>query len=304
MRVLVTGAGGFVGPHLRRALQAAGAEVQGLGPHPIAGEVDHLVDVTDVKATAEVVAKVKPDAVIHLAGLSSVAECAKDPMRAFHINAGGALSVAQAVVGLKSRCRLLLVSSGEVYGAAAGPGPIDESLLPDPMNVYGATKRSAEIIALQHRHQGLDVIIARPFNHIGRGQTPTFVLPSFAQQLAGVPRGAKVTLEVGNLSAVRDFSHVDDIVAAYLLLLEKGQGGEFYNLGSGVGRTVESMLGLLVTQSGREVTVQVDPKRLRPVEIPSLVGDVQKLAALGWMPKRTVEQALAEILEEMEQRAR
>ncbi len=304
MRVLVTGAGGFVGPHLRRALQTAGHEVQGLGPHPIAGEVDLLVDVTDARATAEAVAKVKPDAVVHLAGLSSVSECGKDPLRAFSINAGGTLSVAQAVLALKAPCRLLLVSSGEVYGAAAGPGAIDELLLPDPMNVYGATKRAAEIIALQHRHQGLDVIIARPFNHVGPGQTPTFVLPSFAQQLAAVARGGKVTLEVGNLSAVRDFSHVQDIVDAYVLMLSKGKGGEIYNLGSGVGRTIESMLQLLVAQSGREVTVKVDPKRLRPVEIPTLIGDVQKLKALGWAPNRNVEQALGDILDEMEHRAR
>ncbi|MDP2269810.1 MAG: GDP-mannose 4,6-dehydratase [Archangium sp.] len=304
MRVLVTGAGGFVGPHLRRALQAAGAEVLGLGLHLHEGGIDIVADVTDATATAAAVAKVKPDAVVHLAGLSSVAECSKDPMRAFQINASGALSVVQAVLAAKSPCRVLLVSSGEVYGAAAGTGPMNEQVLPDPMNVYGATKRAGEIIALQHRHQGLDVMIARPFNHIGPGQTPTFVLPSFAQQLAAVHRGGKVTLEVGNLSAVRDFSHVQDIVDSYVLMLSKGKAGEIYNLGSGVGRTIESMLQLLVAQSGREVTVKVDPKRLRPVEIPTLIGDVQKLKALGWAPSRTVESALGEILEEMESRAR
>ncbi len=300
MRVLITGAGGFVGPHLRRALQARGHEVTGLGPMAIEGEVDHVVDVTDVKATAAAVAQVKPDAIVHLAGLSSVADCSRDPMRAFQINAGGTLSVVQAVLGLKAPCRFLLVSSGEVYGAAAGPGPMNESLLPDPMNVYGATKRSAEIIALQHRHQGLDVVVARPFNHVGPGQTPTFVLPSFAQQLAKVPRGASVTLEVGNLSAVRDFSHVLDIVEAYAVLLEKGVKGEVYNLGSGVGRSIESMLQLLIARSGRQVTVTVDPKRLRPVEIPTLVGGIDKAKALGWAPKHTVEQALADVLAEME----
>lgn len=302
MRVLITGAGGFVGPYLRRALQAAGHEVTGLGPVPVAGEIDLLGDVTDLAAMTAAVARVMPDAVIHLAGLSSVADCAKDPMRAFHINAGGTLSVVQAVLARKAPCRFLLVSSGEVYGAAALSGvPLSEALQPDPMNVYGATKRAAEIIALQHRHQGLDVVIARPFNHIGAGQTPTFVLPSFAQQLASAPRGNAVTLEVGNLTAVRDFSHVEDIVAAYLLLLEKGQRGEFYNLGSGIGRSVESMLNSLVALSGRQVTVKVDPKRLRPVEIPTLVGSIDKLHALGWAPGRTVEQALGEVLAHMEQ---
>jgi GDP-4-dehydro-6-deoxy-D-mannose reductase len=289
MRVLITGAGGFVGPHLRRALEAKGAEVIGLGR---AG-VELIVDVTDARATAEAVAKVKPDAVVQLAALSSVSECAKDPMRALQVNAGGVLSVVQA---LKAPCRFLLVSSGEVYGAAATAAPIDESVVPDPLNVYGATKRAAEIIALQHRHQGLEVIIARSFNHVGPGQTPTFVIPSFAQQLTRVPRGGQVTLEVGNLSAVRDFSHVEDVVEAYALLLEKGIPGELYNVGSGVGRSIDSMLQVLIAQSGRQVTVTVDPKRLRPVEIPTLVGDVQKLKALGWKPTRTLEQALSAIL--------
>lgn len=303
MRVLITGAGGFVGPYLRRELQQAGHEIVGLGNVAGAG-VDVLADLTDPKATTDAFAQVKPDAVLHLAGLSSVAECAKNPQRAFAINAGGTLNVAQAVLALKAPCRLVVVSSGEVYGAAASAAPMPETLEPDPMNVYGATKRAAEVIALQHRHQGLDVIIARPFNHIGAGQTPTFVLPSFAQQLAQVPRGGSVTLQVGNLSAVRDFSHVQDIVVGYRLLLEKGVRGEIYNLGSGVGRSIESMLHLLVARSGREVAVHVDPARLRPVEIPSLVGGVEKLTALGWTPQHTVEQALAEVLEEMERQQR
>lgn len=302
MRVLITGAGGFVGPHLRRALERAGAEVHGAGVLP--GECEHQVDVTDLQAVRALLDLVRPTAVVHLAGLSSVAECAKHPMKAFQINAGGTLAVAQAIVSRKEACRLLCVSSGEVYGAAASAQPMPETLEPEPMNVYGASKRAAEVVARQHRHLGLDVVIARPFNHIGPGQTPTFVLPSFAQQISRVPRGAAVTLEVGNLSAVRDFSHVTDIVEGYRLLLEKGQAGEIYNLGSGVGRSIDELLKLLVARSGREVTVKVDPARLRPVEIPALVGDVSKLRALGWAPKHTVEEALGEILAEMEAKAR
>lgn len=296
MRVLVTGAGGFVGPHLRRALEAAGHEVVGLGRHLVDGEVQLAVDVTDAGATASAVAEVKPDALIHLAGISSVAECAKDPMRALQINAGGTLSVVQAA--LKSPCRVLLVSSGEVYGSAGGNAPVGEGVMPDPVNVYGATKRAAEIIALQHGHQGLDVVIARPFNHIGPGQTPTFVLPSFAQQLTSVPRGGAVRLAVGNLSAVRDFSHVADIAEGYVLLLQKGTRGEVYNLSSGVGRSIQAMLAALVEISGRTATVTVDPKRLRPLEIAALVGDAGKAMALGWSPRSTVRDALVGVLGE------
>ncbi len=295
MRVLITGAGGFVGPHLTRALQAAGHEAVGLGR-----KLALDIDVTDARATAAAFAKVKPDAVVHLAGMSSVSECAKDPMRALQVNAGGTLSVMQAVLGLKAPCRVLLVSSGEVYGAAAGSAPIDESALPDPVNVYGATKRAAEVIALQHAHQGLDVVIARPFNHIGAGQTPTFVMPSFAQQLMRVAPGEQVTLEVGNLSAVRDFSHVEDIVAGYLVLLERGTRVQIYNLASGVGRTIESMLLSLVAESGRHAALRVDPARLRPIDTPVLIGAVEKLRQLGWAPALPIERALGELLHEME----
>jgi|APLak6261675434_1056106.scaffolds.fasta_scaffold02346_3 GDP-4-dehydro-6-deoxy-D-mannose reductase len=298
MRVLITGAGGFVGPYLRQALARAGHEAHGLGQ--VVRDGDLRVDITDAQATRQAVAAVRPDAVVHLAGLSSVAECAKDPQRALQVNAGGTLNVAQAVLSLGSPCRLLVVSSGEVYGAAAGHAPVDESVEPDPMNVYGATKRAAEIVALQLRHQGLDVVVARPFNHIGAGQTPTFVLPSFAQQLAAVPRGAPVTLEVGNLTAVRDFSHVLDVVDAYVVLLERGQRGQIYNVASGLGRSIESMLHALVTLSGRAASVHVDPKRLRPVDLPYLAGDTTRLSRLGWAPSRTVEQALEELLASVE----
>lgn len=295
MRVLITGAGGFVGRHLRDALERAGHQPHGLGQ--LVREGDLRVDVTDARATREAVAEVRPDAVVHLAGMSSVAECAREPQRALEVNVGGTLNVAQAVLSLGAPCRLLVVSSGEVYGAAAGDAPVSERVEPDPMNVYGATKRAAEIVALQHRHQGLDVVIARPFNHIGAGQTPTFVLPSFAQQLVSVPRGGSVTLQVGNLSAVRDFSHVLDVVHAYVLLLDKGQRGEIYNVASGVGRSIESMLQAMVRLSGRAASVHVDPKRLRPVDLPYLAGETTRLSSLGWAATRTVEQALEELLE-------
>ena len=300
MRVLVTGAGGFVGPHLMRALEAAGAEVLSLEHSHLRGRVDVACDITDAEATAAALKQVQPDAVVHLAGLSSVAECARDAPRAFRVNALGALHVCLGAQAVGKRCRVLLVSSGEVYGAAAAAGPVSEAGPVDPVNVYGASKRAAEVAALQLCHAGLDAVVVRAFNHIGPGQTPTFVLPSFAQQLAKVPRGGKVVLEVGNLAAVRDFSHVADVVAAYALLLEKGARGEVYNVGSGEGRSIEAMLGLLVARSGREVEVRVDPKRLRPVEIPTLVADVAKLRALGWQPRRTAEEALGEVLEEME----
>lgn len=299
MRVLITGAGGFVGRWLRRALDRAGAEVVGADR---AGAEQRL-DVTDASAVDALVAAVRPSAVVHLAAMASVAECSEAAAAAFAVNAGGTLNVAQAILRAGAPCRFLLVSSGEVYGACAGPGPCREDHPVDPLSVYGATKRAAEIVALQHRHLGLDVVVARPFNHIGAGQAPAFVLPSFAQQLSRVPRGASVTLEVGDLSAVRDFSHVEDIVDGYRVLLERGQPGGVYNLASGVGRSIASLLEALVARSGRAVTVKIDPARLRPVELPSLVGDAAKLRALGWSPRHSLEQALDALLADAEQKS-
>ncbi|MFZ5444654.1 MAG: NAD-dependent epimerase/dehydratase family protein [Myxococcota bacterium] len=299
MRVLITGAGGFVGRWLRRELERTGAEVVGADR---AGAEQRL-DVTDARAVDALVAAVRPSAVVHLAAMASVAECSAAPAEAFAVNAGGTLNVAQALLRAGSPCRLLLVSSGEVYGSSAGIVACREDQPVDPVSVYGATKRAAEVVALQARHLGLDVVIARPFNHIGAGQGVRFALPAFARQLASAPRGVPLVLEVGNLSAVRDFSHVADVVDGYRVLLERGVSGAIYNLGSGVGRSVEQMLGLLVELSGREVTVQVDPSRLRPVEIPTLIADPSRLLALGWRPSRPVEQALRELLAEAQRAA-
>lgn len=301
MRLLITGAGGFVGRHVRSSFEADGHQVVGIGLHPEPG-VDRVVDVTDSAAVIAAIQAARPDAVLHLAGSASVAESAKNPALALRVNTGGTLNVCTGVLALKSPCRLLLVSSGEVYGAASGSADATESTTCDPINVYGATKLAAEVIARQQTHLGLDVILARPFNHLGAGQHLTFVLPSFAQQLARVPRGASVTLEVGNLSAVRDFSHVDDVVDAYRLLLEKGKRGDVYNIGSGLGQSIEQLLQALIAISGRSVSVRVDPARLRPVEIPRLVSDASKLRSLGWTPRRSVEQALREVMEEHEHR--
>ncbi|MFT3842595.1 MAG: GDP-mannose 4,6-dehydratase [Myxococcaceae bacterium] len=299
MRVVITGAGGFVGPHLSRVMRARGATVLGWSDHS-AADIDTVCDLRDPAATDAAMAAARPDAVIHLAGLSSVADCAKDPAQAFAVNTQGTWNLLLAVKRHRPKARVLFVSSGEVYGAAAGPHPIDETVAAQPINIYGATKRAAEVLALQLAHEGLEVVIARSFNHIGAGQTPTFVLPSFARQLAQVPRGSKVVLNVGNLAAVRDFSHVDDVVEGYALLLDKGERGQFYNVGSGTGRAIEALLQMLVKLSGRDAEVQVDPARLRPLEIPALVGKVDKMKALGWAPHRPLEQALGELMEQME----
>jgi GDP-4-dehydro-6-deoxy-D-mannose reductase len=198
---------------------------------------------------------------------------------------------------------VIAVSSGEVYGSLEPGSHADEAHSTVPLSPYSASKLAAEIACQQAQLAGLDVMIVRPFNHLGRGQTGSFVVPAFAQQLAALAGRAAATLRVGDLSPVRDFLHVADVVEAYRLLLERGLGGQIYNIASGVGRSIRDLLSELIELSGADVTPEQDPERMRPNEIPYLVGDANKLQKLGWSPSRTIRQALSEVLQEAREAA-
>jgi len=298
VKVLVTGADGFVGRHLVRALGEQGhavAEAHGpYAPGPCA------LDIRDAAAVAARVAADPPDALVHLAGVSSVAASHADPAGAFDVNARGTLNVLAAVRAHAPGARVLLVGSGEVYGALAPGHPADESAPLLPLSPYAASKVAAEVLALQHhRAWGLDVVGVRPFNHVGPGQDAAFVLPSMARQLSAIRAGqAAPVLKVGNLSPVRDFTHVADVVQAYLLLLQRGVAGELYNACSGEGRSIASVVERMCERSGMKVALEVDPSRVRPVELPWLVGSPRKLEGLGWQRRHLLDAALDGLLAE------
>ncbi len=301
MRILVTGADGFVGRHLCASLRAAGDEVvPASGPRHPAAEGGYSLDVTDLQSVRNVIEAARPDAVIHLAGMSSVAQSHQRPTVAFTVNVVGGVNLLTAVRDLASRARVLLVGSGEVYGPVAPGLRAFEEYPLVPTSPYAASKIGAEMAGLQFfRSYGLEVISARPFNHLGAGQDPGFVVPSFASQLQAMKRGeVPPLLKVGNLEPVRDFSHVQDVVEAYRLLLEKGQPGGVYNVCSGEGRTIRALVETMFELVGLEVAIQVDPARFRPSDVPYLVGDSLRLDRLGWRRKRTVTQALTEVLQE------
>lgn len=298
MKVLVTGADGFAGRHLVRALRGQGhAVAEAHGPH---APGDRALDVRDAAAVAARMAADPPDALVHLAGISSVAASHVDPAGALDVNARGTLNVLAAVRAHAPRARVLLVGSGEVYGALLPGHPADEPTPLRPLSPYAASKVAAEVLALQHhRAYGLDVVAVRPFNHVGAGQDAAFVLPSMARQLAAVRSGhAAPVLKVGNLSPVRDFTHVADMVEAYLLLLLRGVAGEVYNACSGEGRSISSVVKRLCERSGVEVALDVDPSRVRPVELPWLVGCPRKLEGLGWQRRHGLDEALDALLAE------
>jgi GDP-4-dehydro-6-deoxy-D-mannose reductase len=265
---------------------------------PPAGPGEPLtVDVLDPDALTRALAPFEPGAIVHLAGVSSVAKSHEAPLETFRVNALGALNLCAVVHAVAPRARVLLVGSGEMYGSITPGERATETSPLVPTSPYAASKVAAEVAAMQfHRAYGLHVIAARPFNHLGRGQAPTFAIPSFARQLCAM-QGAGI-LSVGNLEPVRDFSHVEDVVAAYRLLLDRGVAGEAYNVSSGIGRTVRSVVEEMILASRVAARIEVDPARLRPVELPYLVGDSAKLRALGWAPKRTVRDALDDAIAE------
>jgi GDP-4-dehydro-6-deoxy-D-mannose reductase len=218
----------------------------------------------------------------------------------------GTLRVLVAAKARVPSSRVLFISSGEVYGPT-GPGERATEETPiAPTSPYAASKAAAETFALQFaRSYGLHVVCARPFNHLGGGQAPNFAIPAFAGQIAEAGRSRdRGKLSVGSLDPIRDFSHVADVVAAYRLLLERGACGEVYNVCSGVGRSIRSVLDELIEISGVSVDVQTDPSKLRPSELPALVGNSDKLRTLGWAPRRTVRDALSEVLAEAERGTR
>jgi GDP-4-dehydro-6-deoxy-D-mannose reductase len=301
MRVLVTGATGFVGRHLLVALRAAGHESIALGgPHdapPATG-----ADLLDAAAMRRAVDDAAPDAIVHLAGQAFVPQSIADPLGTLAVNAGGTAHVLEAARGYRDRVqrplRVLVISSAEVYGIQRPERmPLDETAVVRPGNAYAASKLAAEAYALAwHRSYGLDCVVARPFNHIGPGQDPRFVVPSFARQLADIAAGAPPLLHVGNLEAQRDFLDVRDVAAAYVLLLANGRSGEVFNISSGRPVAIREVLRQLITIARVPVEIREDPERMRASDLPLLSGDSAKLRAeTGWEPRLTLTESLRDI---------
>jgi GDP-4-dehydro-6-deoxy-D-mannose reductase len=302
MRVLVTGADGFVGRHLCAHLHQQGDEVvEALGPGAKkVGSNQLKLDVADPKSVLAAVRVAQPEAVVNLAGFSSVAKSNADPSRVWAVNALGPVNLLTAVREVNNKARVLLVGSGEVYGVLPVGVPATEDLPLRPLGSYGSSKVAAEVAGMQFwRAYGSDVVLSRAFNQLGRGQQSDFVVPSLARQIQSIGRRtSEPTIRVGDLQVVRDFLHVEDTVAAYRILLTRGQAGAAYNVCSGVGRTIRSLLDEMLKLVHVEARVEVDSQRLRPSEIPWLVGDARRINELGWRPKSSVTQALKDVLEE------
>jgi GDP-4-dehydro-6-deoxy-D-mannose reductase len=300
MRALVTGAGGFVGRHLVAHLSAAGDEVVTLDRHG-----SRPVDITDPAATSEAVAAAAPEIVYHLAGWANVGSSWQHPREVFDANAVGTLHVLLACLDAGVR-RVLVVGSADLYGKVEPHElPLTERSPLRPTSPYAASKAAAEVLALQaYLGSGLETVCARPFNHLGPGQSEDFVAPGLAARIARAERAGKRAIPVGNLSARRDFTDVRDVVRAYRLMVQHGSPGEVYNVCSGTDVSIEDLANRLLALAGGDLELETDPGLLRPVDLPILRGDAAKLAeATGWRPELPLEQTLADLLADMRSRA-
>jgi GDP-4-dehydro-6-deoxy-D-mannose reductase len=310
MRVLVTGGAGFVGRHLLAALAAlVPAPERWAWRHGPAQGLDPAVhwggpDLQDSQAVRRAIALAQPTHLVHLAALSNVAQSFADPRQTYLVNVIGTLNLLEALKRESPRTRILLVSSSEVYGQSFAAGrPLDEGAPTQPLNPYAASKLAAEALAGPYWRQGMAILIARPFNHIGPGQEPGFAVPSFAGQLAEIAAGRRPPrLSVGNLEARRDFLHVADVCAAYCGLLAAFDilpPGGVFNVCSGVARRIGDVLDDLIRLSGLVVELAPDPARLRPSDIPAAVGDCGALRqAIGWRPRVDWRETLSQCLED------
>jgi GDP-4-dehydro-6-deoxy-D-mannose reductase len=290
LKALITGIGGFVGPYLRRELENAGYEVAGLdkridtGAAAAAGGSREILecDITEAEQTLRAVQKIRPDAVFHLAGFSSVAKSFEEPELCRAVNVGGTKNLLAALRETGIAPKVLIVSSAEVYGRPDYL-PVDENHPLTPVSPYGESRLEQERAALSGEYapggSDIPVIVSRSFNHTGAGQPAAFVIPSFKKQIKEAEDGG--VIKTGNLEVVRDFSDVTDVVRAYRILLERGESGEVYNTGSGIPYRLREILKYLIAESGKELFIETDPKRYRPADIPELYADNRKLLDVG-----------------------
>lgn len=305
-KLLLTGANGFVGSILLEHLLNAGYQVTCTttsSEKPKSEDYESInLDIRDGQAVENVVKKVKPTHLIHLAAISNVATSFSNPYLTWETNVLGTINVLEAIKSQAPDCFPLFVSSSEVYGAAFKSGiPLDEESKCLPLNPYAASKLATEAAIGQYFATSLRGVIARPFNHIGPGQSPDFVTASFAKQIAMIEQGRQEPIiHVGNLEANRDFLDVHDVCRAYLRLLEHDENAlphSNYNICSGRAYKIKSLLEIMLSKSDTAIEVKLDQARLRPSDIPFAVGCNKRITTdIDWRPERSIEDALTSLL--------
>jgi GDP-4-dehydro-6-deoxy-D-mannose reductase len=298
VKALVTGATGFVGRHLVAYLQAHGDTV--IATDRASGGPD----ITNAQAVHQYVVHNEPEVIYHLAGQSDVHRSWGNPVESYRANVEGAANLLAAAQAAGVR-RVVAVLSADAYGRVSPEDlPIDEDTPFLPLSPYAASKAAAEYVCIQaHLGSGLDIVRARPFTHIGPGQSPRFVAAALASRIAEAERTGEHSITVGRLDTRRDFTDVRDIVQAYRLLALHGESGVAYNICCGVDVSIEQIAHQLVDLALHPMKLVPDPELQRPADIPVLRGNASRLrAATGWKPTITLEQTLHDMLDDWRRR--
>lgn len=305
MKAMVIGAAGFVGPYLISAI------AEELKCEIVATKLEHEkvdipnarmedLDITNPLAIITLLQKERPNYIFHLAAQSSVAYSWKNPVLTVDINVKGTLNLLDAIRQCDYSPAVLIIGSGEEYGRIDPQMvPIEEDCELKPGNIYAVTKACQNRMATIYAHAyGLNLILVRAFNHFGPKQAPIFVAADFCKQVVQIEKGyQEAVMHVGNLSAKRDFTDVRDVVKAYVKLIQFGKAGETYNVGSGHAIPIQGILDEILAQSQSKISIEVDPKKLRPVDVPIIEADTSKIyAATGWKPEISLKQTVADTL--------
>lgn len=301
--VLIFGANGFVGPYLAREFAEHGYKVAASDIAEVPKSVldcDMYVpcNLLDAKGALYTVSAVKPDILINLAAVSSVGQSWQMPQKTIEVNVVGALNVLEAARKQETAPKVLLIGSSEEYASSDGPLCEEAPLASD--NPYGISKATQERFAdIYSERFSMQIYHVRSFNHTGPGQADTFVLPSFCRQVAEIENSGKPgTIKVGNLAVERDFSDVRDVVRAYRLLVESDYCGQVFNIGSGIGRSLNDLLETACAFSEQDITIEIDDDLLRPADAIKVVGDITKAKTkLHWLPGYSIESTLFDLFQ-------
>jgi GDP-4-dehydro-6-deoxy-D-mannose reductase len=300
-KILVTGVNGFVGQHLVKELVDNSIEVVGVGGS--IGSVDSIPGVSAYQvidlSKKEDAAKIDfsgIDGVIHLAGLAAVGPSFDNPMQYINVNIGIETNLFEAALAQNTKPKFVIVSSGSLYDPRVAL-PLSEKSSVIPSSPYAVSKIGQEQMAHYYGLRGFECIVVRPFNHIGPGQNPGFLVPDVAQQIIEVEKGSADSVLVGNLDAKRDYTDVRDIVRAYRLVLERGVAGKTYNICSGASVSGHDIVNGLLKAAGGTIKIEQDPDRMRPSDAPDIYGDHGTITKdTGWEPEISLDKTLSDVI--------
>ncbi|GBU26658.1 GDP-mannose 4,6 dehydratase [Treponema sp. R8-4-B8] len=305
MKALIIGAAGFVGRHLIIHLKSLGWEVSAtrLPQEEIKEDVpNYELDILNQASISSLLDKIRPDYLFHLAAQSSVALSWEKPALTADINIKGAVNLLEALRVMQNPPRVLLIGSGEEYGYILPEElPIKENTLMRPGNIYACTKVAQDLLGHVYAHAyKLEIIMVRAFNHTGPGQIDTFATANFCKQIAEIEAGLHPPIiYVGNLSSMRDFTDVRDIVKAYALLIQKGRAGEAYNVGSGKAIAMQEVLEIALSLAKTQITVKQNPALMRVSDTPVIQADISRLTHVtSWKPDIPLRDTITDMLDD------